>query len=53
MPESKGTGGKGEYAAPVVLRLGSSAVITAAQMQANSDDAISPDNAFPNPTESS
>ncbi|EPC04234.1 hypothetical protein L861_02655 [Litchfieldella anticariensis FP35 = DSM 16096] len=45
--------GKGEYVPPILLRLGSSADITAAQMQANSDDGVNADNAFPNPTESS
>ena len=44
---------KGEYVPPAMLRLGSSAAITAMQMQLNSDDAQNPDNAFPNPTDAS
>lgn len=53
MQELKNTQVKGEYVPPVVLRLGSSAKITANQSQVNSDDAVTADNAFPNPTESS
>lgn len=49
MRELNDSGWKTEYVRPVVIRLGSSAAITAGQNQLNSDDAVNPDNAFPNP----
>ncbi len=50
MRELNDSGRKGEYTPPIVLRLGSTEAMTTGQVQTNSDDAISPDNAFPNPT---
>jgi hypothetical protein len=52
MQEKKNQGREGSYMPPGVMRLGSLADITAGQNQLNSDDAVNPDNAFPNPTDS-
>jgi hypothetical protein len=51
--EFKGSGVPAEYEPPMVLRLGSLATITANQVQVNSDDAVTADNAYPNPIEAS
>ena len=53
MNELKKTKATDEYIPPKVLRLGSSATITASQVQTLSDDGITADNANPNPTDPS
>jgi hypothetical protein len=49
MKEVKDSTARGNYVPPAVLRLGTAAEMTAGQSQPNSDDAVNPDNAFPNP----
>lgn len=53
MRELKNSASKGEYSPPVVIRLGSSADITAGGPAANADGGDLTDTAFANPGESS